>query len=100
MINRLIDEAWGIKPDPIDPKNYRVKVGCINCDAIKFMDILKGKVVDIFVVEEKVKCPVCECMETIVSYNAYRAQKAMMSQIMSMAKQEAEMEGKAHGHYR
>lgn len=100
MINRLIDEAWGIKPDPIDPKNYRVKVGCINCDAIKFMDILKGKVVDMFVVEEKVKCPECECIETIVSYNAYRAQKAMMSQIMSMAKQEADMEGKAHGHYR
>jgi len=85
---------------PIDSKNYRVKVGCINCDTVKLLDILKGKPVDIFVVEEKVKCPVCECIETVVSYNAYRAQKAMMSQIMNMAKQEADMEGKGHGHYR
>jgi len=85
---------------PLDPKNYRVKVGCINCDAIELLDILKGKPIDLFVVEEKVKCPECECIETIVSYNAYKAQKAMMNQIMSMAKQEADMEGKAHGHYR
>jgi len=85
---------------PIDAKNYRVKVGCINCDTIKLLDILKGKPIDIFVFEEKVKCPICECLETIVSYNAYRAQKAMMSQIMNMAKQEAETEGKSHGHYR
>ncbi len=85
---------------PLDSKHYRVKVGCINCDAIELLDILKGKPIDMFVVEEKVKCPECECIETIVSYNAYRAQKAMMSQIMSMAKQEADMEGKSHGHYR
>jgi len=85
---------------PLDPKNYRVKVGCINCDTIELLDILKGKPIDIFVVEEKVKCPVCECIETMISYNAYKAQKAMLNQIMSMAKQDAELEGRTHGHYR
>lgn len=85
---------------PLDPKNYRVKVGCINCDTIELLDILKGKPIDIFVVEEKVKCPVCECIETMISYNAYKAQKAMLNQIVNMAKQDAELEGRTHGHYR
>ena len=86
--------------EPLDPKNYRVKVGCINCDTIKLKDILKGKPIDIFIVEQKIKCPVCECIETLIPYNAYKAQKAMLNQIMNMAKQEAEEEGKGHVHYR
>lgn len=85
---------------PLDPKNYRVKVGCINCDAIELLDILKGKPIDIFVIEKKVKCSICECLESIVSYNTYKAQKAMLSQIVNMAKQEADIEGRNHGHYR
>jgi len=100
MINRLMDEDWGIKPEPLDPKNYRVKVGCINCDAVKLLDILKGKPIDVFVVEKQIKCPVCECLESIVSYNTYKTQKAMLSQIVNMARHEEEMEGKSHGHYR
>lgn len=84
---------------PIDPKNYRAKVGCINCETIRLIDVLKGKPVDIWCSDKKVKCPVCECIETMVSYQAYKAQKAMMNQIMQMAKQEAETDGKNLGHY-
>ncbi len=85
--------------EPLDPKNYRVKVGCINCDAVSLMDILKGKHIDIFIVDQKIKCPECECTETIIPYNAWKAQRAMMTQIMNMAKHEVEGEEKAHGHY-
>ncbi len=84
----------------LDPKKYRVKVGCMNCDTIELLDILKGKLIDIFIVEEKIKCPMCECIETLVPYNAYKAQKAMLNQIMNMAKHEAEEEGRGHGHYK
>lgn len=84
---------------PLDTKNYRVKVGCINCDSVGLTDILKGKPIEIFVVEQKIKCPICECIETLIPYNAYKAQKAMMNQIMNMAKHEAGEEGKDHGHY-
>jgi hypothetical protein len=88
--------------EPLNTKNYRVKVGCINCDSVGLTDILKGKPIDIFIVEEKIKCPVCECIESLIPYNAWKAQKAMMNQIMNMAKHEAEAEesGKGHGHYR
>ena len=85
---------------PIDPKNYRAKIGCINCDTINLIDILKGKPVDAWCTEGKLKCPKCECLETIVSYHAYKAQKAMMNQIMAMAKQEADNEGKNLGYYK
>ncbi len=85
---------------PIDPKNYRAKVGCINCDAIKLLDIKKGKPIDIWITEEKCKCPHCECLETLVSYQTWKAQKAMMHQIVQMAKAESEGEGRGHGHYR
>lgn len=85
---------------PIDPKNYRVKLGCINCEEIRLMDIIKGKAIDVFLSKEKIKCPQCECLETLVSYNTFKAQKAMMNQIMQMAKQEEEMEGKNLGHYK
>lgn len=85
---------------PIDPKNYRVKLGCINCEAIRLMDIIKGKPIDVFLTKEKVKCPVCECLETLVSYNTFQAQKAMMNQIMNMAKQESDMEARGHEYYK
>ncbi len=84
---------------PIDPKNYRAKIGCINCDTVNLIDILKGKPVDLWCTEGKLKCPKCECLETMVSYQAYKAQKAMMNQIMAMAKQEADNEGKKLDHY-
>ncbi len=84
---------------PIDSKNYRAKIGCINCDTVKLIDIIKGKPVDLWCSEGKVKCPHCECLETLVSYQAYKAQKAMMNQIMAMAKQEAESNGKKLDHY-
>ena len=41
---------------PIDPKNYRAKIGCINCDTINLIDILKGKPVDAWCTEGKLKC--------------------------------------------
>ncbi len=85
---------------PIDSKNYRVKLGCINCEAVRLMDIIKGKPIDVFLSKEKIKCPKCECLETLVSYNTFKAQKAMINQIVQMAKQEEEMEGKNLGHYR
>ncbi len=84
---------------PIDPKNYRAKIGCINCDTVKLIDIIKGKPVDIWCTEGKIKCPKCECLETIVSYQAYKAQKAMMNQIMQMAKAESDVEDKKLSHY-
>ncbi len=84
---------------PIDPKNYRAKIGCINCDTIKLIDIIKGKPVDIWCTEGKIKCSKCECLETIVSYQAYKAQKAMMNQIMQMAKAEDDTENKKMNYY-
>lgn len=84
---------------PIDPKNYRAKVGCINCEAVRLIDILKGKPIDMWCAEGKVKCPHCECLETVVSYQAFKAQKAMMNQIMHMAKVETDVENKKMNYY-
>ena len=93
----MIEHLYNTKP--LDPKNYRAKVGCINCEGIELIDILKGKPIDIWCNEKKVKCSACECLETLISYNAYKAQKAMMNQIMQMAKQEADGDAKNLGHY-
>ena len=43
--------------EPLNTKNYRVKVGCIKCDSVGLTDILKGKPIDIFIIEQKIKCP-------------------------------------------
>ncbi len=83
----------------IPPTNYRAKVGCFNCDNIEIINVKLGIPVDKFCFDEKLKCGKCQCVETIQSWTQYKAGKAMMNQIMQMAKSEEDAQGKGQRHY-
>ena len=97
MINRLIDEAWGIKT--IDPLMYEGKVGCFNCDHIYIIEVKKGKQVDDFLKDSKLKCIKCECLETLQPWKQYLAGRAMMAQIMELSKREEDIESRKVSHF-
>jgi len=81
------------------PTSYKAKVGCFNCDHMQIINVKLGIPVDKFCVDGKLKCDKCQCIETIQSWTQYKAGKAMMNQIMQMAKAEEEISSKGHKHY-
>lgn len=85
--------------EKIDPESYHAKVGCVNCEDITVINVKRGKQVDEWIKEEKFKCQICGCLETVQSWRPFLAGRAMLAQMMEMAKREEELEGKKLGHY-
>jgi len=79
---------------------YRARVGCLNCDNVQDILIDKGKLVEVFCQEKKVKCGFCQCTDSLQPYFQYQSMKKMLSNLgggMFKPPEEAG-EGK-HSHY-
>lgn len=50
---------------------YWGKVGCLNCNTTQSHQIVKGRIIDVFVREDFIKCKNCGCYEMMRSFNEY-----------------------------
>lgn len=67
-------------------KQYRAKVGCLNCDHVQDIMIDKGKLVEIFCHDSKVKCGFCQCLDSLQPYFAYQSMKKMLQSMGGILK--------------
>jgi len=67
-------------------KQYMAKVGCLNCDNVQSIMIDKGKLVEIFCHDSKIKCGFCQCLDSLQPYFAYQSMKKMLQSMGGMLK--------------
>lgn len=83
-----------------DPKVYLAKIGCPNCEDIRVIKVEKGKYVGQWIKEHKLKCNLCQCVDTVQTWRHFLAERAMLAQMMEVAKNEENVEGKKADYYR
>jgi len=83
-----------------DPKFYLAKIGCPNCEDIHVIKVEKGKYVGQWIKEQKLKCQLCQCIDTVQTWRHFLAERSMLSQMMEVAKKEEDVEGKKFGYYK
>ncbi len=80
-------------------KQYMAKVGCLNCDNVQTIMIDKGKPVEVFCHEKKVKCGFCQCEDSLQPYFAYQSMKKMLQNMGGMLKP-AELTNNGEEHHK
>ncbi len=81
-------------------KQYLAKVGCLNCDNVQDILVDKGKLVEKYCDEKKVRCGFCQCEDSLQPHFQYESMKKMLSNIGGMLKPPEEMNGEGkHNHY-
>lgn len=81
-------------------KQYMARVGCLNCDNVQDIMIDKGKLVEIFCHDSKIKCGFCQCLDSLQPYFAYKSMKKMLQSMGGMLKPaELASPDEHHKHY-
>lgn len=79
--------------------NYKVKVGCPNCEDVSVIEVIKAMKVDEWLKDKKTPCKVCGCIDTLQSWRQFLAGRAMLSQLVELASKEEGVDGKKLDHY-
>ncbi len=80
-------------------KQYRARVGCLNCDNVQDILVDKGKLVEVYCIEKKIKCGFCQCTDSLQPYFQYQSMKKMLSNIGGMLKPPEDIGDPKHVHY-
>ena len=78
---------------------YMARVGCLNCDNIQDILVDKGKLVEAYCLEKKIKCGFCQCTDSLQPHFQYTSMKKMLSNIGGMLKPPEESGEGKHGLY-